>query len=132
MSDYKIRKPTSKDVQFGQTLLSIRVGYGLPPVEELSEELEQMRDVLFGREDSPISSPYLALHEVATAYFCRASEVEMLIHKAERVGDVQRGSQLNRFRNGELRDFLELSKACANLGSRRLTQEQLLANLRDT
>ncbi len=131
MANYKIRRPTEKDVQFGQTLLAVRTGAGLPHIDELIQEIDQMRDVLFSREECPIDSPYMALHEVATAYYCRGSEMELLIHRAERNGEVSRGSQLNRFRTGELRDFLELAKACATLGSRRLSQEQLLANMKD-
>jgi hypothetical protein len=41
-----------------------------------------------------------------------------------------RGSPLYKFRTGELRSFIELSKKCAELGSRRLTQEQLLQQQR--
>jgi hypothetical protein len=41
-----------------------------------------------------------------------------------------RGSALYKFRTGELRSFIELSKRASELGSRRLTQEQLLHDQR--
>ena len=42
-----------------------------------------------------------------------------------------RGSPLYKFRTGELRSFLDLSKRAAELGSRRLTQEQLMFQMRE-
>lgn len=113
-------------VQFGRKLTDVPVSLGLPSVDELWEELQTMTDVILGRQQSPIESPYLALAEVATAYHCRAQEMDMLIHAGERDGVIVKGSPYYRFRTGELRSFLELSKRAAELGSRRLTQEQLL------
>jgi hypothetical protein len=129
--DYKIRRAEPGEVQFSQTLLAVRTDYGLPHVDVLAHELEHMRDVLFGRASSPLRSPYLELMEVATAYFCRAQEIDELIHRAEREEIVTRGSPLYKFRTGELRSFIELAKAAANLGSRRLTHESLLHNMRE-
>jgi hypothetical protein len=54
----------------------------------------------------------------------------MLIHAGEREGKIHRGSPYYRFRTGELRAFLEMAKKCAELGSRRLSQEALLYNQR--
>lgn len=130
-SQVRIRRPGEGDRQFSKKLIAVKVHYGLPPVQQLSDELEDMRDVLFGRVASPMNSPYLELMEVATAYYCRAKEIEGLISKAERDGEVTRGSALYKFRTGELRSFIELSKEAANLGSRRLTHEQLLHNMRE-
>lgn len=112
--------------QFGRRLIDIPLSLGLPTVDELWEELKDMTDVILGRQPSPIQSPYLSLSEVATAYHCRAQEMDMLIHAGEREGAIVKGSPYYRFRTGELRSFLELSKRAAELGSRRLTQEQLL------
>lgn len=84
-----------------------------------------MRDVLMGREDSPVVG-VLALMEVADAYFARASEMEQAILKGEREGSISRGSALYRFRTQELRSFKEMASAAAALGSRRVTQESLL------
>lgn len=125
-----IRRPTQKDVQFGRKLSSVPVGMGLPDVDELWEEIKEYTDIILGREESPIDSPYLSLAEVATAYYCRAQEIDMQIHALEREMVVRRGSALYRFRTGELRSFIELSKRAAELGSRRLTQEQLLTQQR--
>lgn len=130
MSQLRIRKPTHKDAQLGRRLIDIEVGLGLDTVDVLWQELQGYIDILLGREESPIDSPYLSLAEVATAYYARAQEIDAMIHAAEREGAVMRGSQLYKFRTGELRSFIELSKKCAELGSRRLTQEQLLHNQR--
>lgn len=127
----KIRRGDhERDVQLGRRLSSVNVGLGLDDVDALWEELEHYIDVLLGRVDSPIDSPYLAMAEVATAYYARAQEIDARIHVAEREGAIMRGSPLYKFRTGELRSFLELAKKCAELGSRRLTQEQLLAEQR--
>lgn len=122
----QIKRPTERDVQFGHKLSSVPIGLGLPTVDELWVELRDMMDVLLGRVDPPIESPYLALAEVATAYYARAQEIDARIHAGEREGDIVRGSPYYKFRTGELRSFIELSKKVAELGSRRLTQEQLL------
>lgn len=126
----KVRRGTERDIQFGQRLIDVRVGIGLPDINVLVDELDHMKDVLMGRLPSPIDSPYLGLQEVATAYHSRACELEMIIHRGEREGLVTRGSDYYKFRTGELRDFTELAKRAAELGSRRLTQEQLLAQQR--
>lgn len=122
----QIKRPTERDVQFGHKLSSVPIGLGLPTVDELWVEVQDMMDVLLGRVDPPIESPYLALAEVATAYYARAQEIDARIHAGEREGDIVRGSPYYKFRTGELRSFIELSKKVAELGSRRLTQEQLL------
>jgi hypothetical protein len=91
----------------------------------MMEELQDMTDVLMGRVDPPIDAGYLTLMEVADAYFARASEMTMLIHEAEREGRVSKGSAYTKFRTSELREFKELAKKASELGSRRLTNEQL-------
>jgi hypothetical protein len=125
------RRPNHQDVQFSQTLTQVTLGLGLGEVDDLRDELLDYTDVLLGREQPPINSPYLNLAEVATAYYCRAREIEMLIYEAEREGAVLRGMPHYRFRNGALASFIELSKKMADLGSRRLTQEQLLQSMRE-
>lgn len=125
------RRPTQRDVQFSQTLTQVNVGLGLGDIEALRDELLGYTDVLLGRAAPPIDSPYLGLAEVATAYYCRAREIEMHIYDAEREGTVLRGMPLYKFRTGQLTSFLELSKKMADLGSRRLTQEQLLHQMRE-
>lgn len=125
-----IRRATHKDAQFGRRLMDIEVGIGLPSVDELWEEIQGYMDVILGRKDAEMVSPYLGLAEASTAYYCRAQEIDALIHAGEREGVIMRGSSLYKFRTGELRSFVELSKRAAELGSRRLTQEQLLHDQR--
>lgn len=126
----KVRRGTDRDVQMSQRLSAVQVGIGLPSLEQLEHEIDEMVDVLMARVDAPVESPYLALMEVATAYFARAQEIDLLIHRAEREGVVFRGTDYYRFRTGELRSFIELARKCAELGSRRLSQEQLLTQQR--
>lgn len=123
-------RPTSTHVQFSQRLSNVPVEYGLADVDVLWKELQEYIDILVGRIPAPISSPYLALAECATAYHSRALEMEAQIHAGEREGVIMKGSPLYQFRTGELRSFIALAKKCAELGSRRLTQEQLLAEER--
>jgi|APGre2960657373_1045057.scaffolds.fasta_scaffold53727_2 hypothetical protein len=121
-----IRKSTQKDIQFSKTLTEVQTEYGLPSLEELEHEIDGYVDILLGREPSPISSPYLSMMEVATAYHARGQEIDMIIHRGERSSSILKSSPYYKFRTGELRAFLELTKKCAELGSRRLTQETLL------
>lgn len=131
MTGIVIRKAPPGHPQFGRAAISVPVGVDLPDVDELKDEILGYANVILGREDCPIELPaYLALAELSTAYHCRALEIEMLIHDLEREGIVERGSPLYKFRTGSLRSFIELSKRAAELGSRRLTQEQLLFEMR--
>jgi hypothetical protein len=113
-------------IQFSQRVTDVPLPEGLPTPDEIYDELQYYCDVLLGRQPSPINSPYLALAEVATAYYARAQELDMLIHEAERSGDVIKNSPHYKIRTGALRSFIEMSKKMAELGSRRLTQESLL------
>jgi hypothetical protein len=88
-----------------------------------------MRDVLMGRIKPPIDNGVMTLMEVADAYFARAKEIEEIILRAETQGSVLRGTHTSKFRTGELRSFLELSKAAAELGSRRVTAARLQYDL---
>lgn len=106
-------------------LRAFQVGSGLPDPMEIAVELQDMVDVLLGREHPPIEAAHLTLMEVADAYYARAAELTMLILAGEREGRVTRGSALYKMRTGELRTFMELSKNAADLGSRRLTAENL-------
>lgn len=106
---------------------TLKLGSGANNALALSAELEDMRDVLMGRETVPagITVGPLALMEVAEAYFGRASEIEQIILKGEREGTIAASSALSRFRKGELRSFKEMAKSAAELGSRRLTAASL-------
>lgn len=118
-------------VQFSHRLIDTPLGEGVTlNVEDLMDELLGYTDILLGRADPPVSSPYLDLCEVATAYYARAQEMDMHIHELERQRVVIRGHPLYQFRTGSLRAFIEMSKKLADLGSRRLTQEVLLNDQR--
>lgn len=109
------------------SLRMFRVGSGLPNMAKLQEEILDMTDVLMGRVAPPpkLRGTTLALMEVADAYYARASEIKMQIHRLEREGRVMRGSPHYQFRTGELATFLEMCKRASELGSRRLTDESL-------
>jgi hypothetical protein len=130
MNEVKIRRFAPGDVQFSHSLIEVKLAYGLPDMADLEAEIDGMVAVLLGHEPSPINSPYLSMMEVATAYHARGQELDMMIHRGERNNDINKANPYYKFRTGELRAFLELSKRCADLGSRRLTQETLLQQQR--
>lgn len=119
-----------KHVQFGRKLIEIKLPEGLPPFEDIIEELHEYCDVLLGRKEPPVESPYLGLAEVAAAYHARAREIEQLIYEAENTDAIVRGSQYYKLRTGQLNSFIEMSKRLYDLGSRRLSQEQLITQQR--
>jgi hypothetical protein len=98
----------------------IPIGSGLPDLKDMQKELAEYMDVLLGRADAPIQGAH-ALMETADMYYARSSELIMIIQRGETDGTISKGSDLARFRTGELRTFQELSKAASALGSRRLT-----------
>lgn len=99
-------------------------------MDDLLTEIHEYWDYLLGRKDSPVESPYLGLMEVAVAYYSRAQEIDALIHEGEASGAIKKSDPHYRFRVGPLRSFLEAAKRHADLGSRRLTQESMLASER--
>lgn len=84
-----------------------------------------MTDVLLGREAPPVKPGPTALLETADAYYARAAELTMMLQKLEREGRITKADGHYKFRTGELRTFMEMAKRAADLGSRRLTEEQL-------
>lgn len=106
-------------------LRAVPLGYGVPSLPALVEELEDMRDVLLGRKEPPIRKGTLTLMEVADAYYARAAEITMILQQKEREGQVTKGSAHYKFRTGELRTFMEIAKHATDLGSRRITDEQI-------
>lgn len=127
-----VRVAAPSHVQFSRRLTDVPVPAGLPEPAAIKEEIFGYWNVLLGRVDPPVRSPYLDLAEVANAYYARALELEALILEAERdpQSGIVRGHPLNRLRTGSLRAFLEAAKHMAQLGSRRLSQEQLLFEMR--
>src|SRR6185312_9055946 len=110
---------------FTNSVRDVPLKLGLPPVEDLHEELCEYVDILLGRVEPPINHGVATLMEVANAYFSRACEIDMLIHEGERSGSIIRNSSYYKFRTGELRSFLDLAKRCFDMGSRLITVEQL-------
>jgi hypothetical protein len=68
--------------------------------------------------------------ECAVAYYSRAQELDSLIHEGEIEGSVKKNSPYYKVRTGPLRAFIEAAKKHADLGSRRLTQEELISRER--
>lgn len=108
-------------------LRQFEVNAGLPGVFKLQVEIQEMWDVLLGREEPPVQSGVSTLMEVADAYFARASEISALILAGVREGRLSSNSPHDKFRRGELRHFLEVAKRAADLGSRRITVRQIEA-----
>lgn len=103
---------------------------GLPTYEEILRELHEYREVLLGRVTPPVESPYLGLAECAAAYYGRARELEQLIYEGETSGSIVRGSTYYKLRTGELGSFVQLASKFYDLGSRRLSMEDLLTRQR--
>jgi len=125
-----VRLHPRKVAHYGQKVRDVPLKYGLPPVKELVAELAEYTDILLGRTPSPIDNGVATLMEISNAYFARACELDMLIHEGEREGDIFKGSDYYKFRTGELRSFLELTKRSFELGSRLITVEQMRMNER--
>lgn len=130
MSDGIRIHPRNVATHYGQTLRDVPLSMGLPSVDALVEELKIYTDILLGRVEPPIDHGVANLMEISNAYFARACEIDMLIHEGERNGDILRGSDFYRFRTGELRSFLDLTKRSFEMGSRMITVEQMRMNER--
>lgn len=111
---------------FTQPLSHVPVSAGLPSADEIKDELLGYMDVILGRTPPPIDAGVMTRHEVALAYYARATELDMLIHEFEREGSIIRGSDHYRLRTGALRSFLEMIKKVVDAGSRGLTHEMFL------
>ncbi|AKL88376.1 hypothetical protein BH789_gp095 [Gordonia phage GMA6] len=116
------KKPAGDAVK--KKLRAIRLGDGMPSLPEMENELIDMTNVLLGRDTPPVGG-LMSLMETADVYYARAAEMTMLLQAAERKGTVTRGSAHYKFRTGELRTFLEMAKRASELGSRRITFEQM-------
>lgn len=93
----------------------------------MKEELQVYTDILLGRVDPPIDSGVLTLMECAEAFHARAKEMEMSLLNSEAEGVVLRGSGQYRFRTGALRSFIEMCAKAIDLGSRRVTHANMVA-----
>ena len=130
-SRIKTKEFKPNPVRLGQ-LVPLDLPEGLPPISLMVQELQDMTDVLMGREPPPIDLGVSTLLEVANGYYARASELTMMIQQQEREGRVKAGSAHYKFRTGELRTFLDFCKRCLETGSRRLTYESLKFEMQKT
>lgn len=123
----KKRVAVSKPGVYRGRVREFRLGEGLPTPAAIREEISQMRDVLMGRVDPPIEKGVITLMEVANGYFSRACEMEQLIYEAISEGRLAgpRKTKYNQLRTQEIRSFKELAKGATELGSRRITFENL-------
>jgi hypothetical protein len=120
-----VRRPKTKLVR------TIPIGNTELSTSSVSSELQDYVDVLLGRKHPPADFGELTLQELASAYYSRALEIEMHIHRAEREGVVGRGTPFYKLRTGELRSFIELAKNACELGSRRVTMLQIESEMRE-
>jgi len=122
----KVLAEDARGLRSGKHIRAVKVGdIPLPSLPKMVKELNEMKDVLLGREEPPVNLGLLTLQEVADSYFARASEWVIEILEREREGDITSSSALSKFRKGEVRAFLEMCKYAASLGSRRVSWEQL-------
>lgn len=107
-----------------------RLGEGMTSPQDIRDELEDMRDVLLGRTESPIEEGIMTLMEVAEAYFSRACDIEQQILRAQEEGRIinsaSKTNPYHQLRTQELRSFKEMAKSATELGSRRITAASLL------
>lgn len=97
----------------------------------MRDELDEMKAVLMGHEPPPIAQGIMTLMEVADAYYARAKDMEGAILRMEADGLVLPKTKTYRFRTGELRSFIDMAKAAAELGSRRITAARLEWEMRE-
>ena len=71
-------------------LRAVPLGEGLPDLERMRSEIDDMTAVLMGREDPPVEAGIMSLLEVADAYYARAAELTMLLQRAEQEGHILR------------------------------------------
>lgn len=93
----------------------------------MKSEIQVYTDILLGRNPPPIDVGVLTLMECAEAFHARAKEMEMNLLNAEAEGTVLKGSGHYKFRTGALRSFIELCSKAIDLGSRRVTYANMVA-----
>lgn len=120
----RVTKGAPKRPKYNGSVRHFKLNRGLPTVEAIRSELAGYRDVLLGEVDPPTQKGVMTLMEVAEAYFSRACELEQLILEAQRQGTTVR-KEYQQVRTQEIRSFKEMAKSAAELGSRRITFENL-------
>jgi len=106
-------------------LREFHIPRGLLTPDEIREEMEDMRAVLHGHVNPPMEKGVITLMEVAEGYFSRACEIEQLILAGKAQGWLPKNKGYEQLRTQEIRSFKELAKAATELGSRRVTWENL-------
>lgn len=102
-------------------------GNSMEQVRKFERELEGYNNVIFGREDTPISNGVSTMYELSVAYYARAKEIEMYCKKFESGIDIGKTKHpIYKFRTGQLNVFIEMVKELAKLGSRRITVAQMM------
>lgn len=126
----KVKRRVSSEkgaaTRYKGSVRQFKLGSGLPTPEFIRNELAGYRDVLMGREDPPIDRGVMTLYEVAEGYFSRACEIEQLLLEASSDGLISKESPYHTIRTQEIRSFKEMAKSAADLGSRRVTWENIL------
>jgi hypothetical protein len=121
------KKGVTKKPSYKGKVRQFTLGSGLPSPNDIREELYGYREVLFGRQDPPLDKGVMTLMEVAEGYFSRACELEQLIYRAiaegRLVGNAKK--EYSALRTQEIRSFKEMSKSATELGSRRITWENI-------
>lgn len=121
-----VRAPApTKRPDYKGKLRQFRIPSGLPTPDEIRKEIEHYRDVLHGRAEPPIQKGVMTLMEVAEGYFSRACEMEQMIYQGKAEGWLPKNMGYEQLRTQEIRSFKELAKAATDLGSRRITFENL-------
>lgn len=105
-------------------ITTVRLPQDLGSVEELRLELDDMTAVLNGHEEPDLALGELTLLEVATAFYGRAMEIKMILHRGEITGEVLKSSSAAKFRTRELAAFENLAKEKIRLGRARLAWAQ--------
>ena len=102
-------------------------GNSMEQVRKFERELEGYNNVIFGREDTPISNGVSTMYELSVAYYARAKEIEMYCKKFESGIDIGKTKHpIYKYRTGQLNVFIEMVKELAKLGSRRITVAQMM------
>jgi|SRR5210317_140785 hypothetical protein len=103
------------------------IGASMEQIRNFERELQSYNNVIFGREETPVSNGVSTMYELAVAYYARAKEIEMYCKKFESGIDIGKTKHpIYKFRTGQLNVFIEMVKELAKLGSRRITVAQMM------
>lgn len=121
----KVTKGVKQKPSYKGRVRQFRLGQGLPSTEAIRKELKGYKRVLMGFEDPPIQRGVMTLMEVAEGYYSRACDIEQEILEAQQEGRIPKTGEWNTLRTQEIRSYKDLFKSATELGSRRLTFENV-------